>query len=172
MVSAIINHPQKTQKNHFDVFRYSLVPVLIARGSAVLFNLSLLTADVYSFVIGRLPRLRIRGASPLALSSPALSSLQHPSRAVRCALPRLRVLVRIAGRWLILQSCNLIGFLPTLSAPPGILFLKIEFYWLYFPAFFTVLAGIAIYTRAPDHRGDAATATASQTVTSAPVHHK
>ena len=82
------------------------------------------------------------------------------------------MLVLIAGRWLILQSCNLIGFLPNPFAPPGILFFKIEFYWLYFPAFVTVLAGIAIYTRAPDHRGDAATDTASQTVTSAPAHHK
>lgn len=69
---------------------YSLVPVLIARSSAVLFNLSLLTADVYSFVI-------------------------------------------------------------------GILFFKIEFYWLYFPAFVAVLAGIVIYTRAPERRGDAET---------------
>ena len=56
--------------------------------------------------------------------------------------------------------------------PSGILFFKIEFYWLYFPAFVTVLAGIALYTRAPDHRGDAAADAASQTVTSAVPHHK
>ena len=39
----------------------------------------------------------------------------------------------------------------------GILFFKIEFYWLYFPAFVAVLAGIVIYTRAPERRGDAET---------------